>query len=137
MTLTEDQRRLVVESFAPLVPIADQASTYFYHRLWEIAPETRSMFGSTDMAAQGMKLMQSLGVAVRAVHDLDSLTPYLRDLGQRHIGYGVAQEQYPLVGTALLWSIERCLGDDYTPELHDAWSATYALIISIALSAYE
>jgi len=137
MTLTDHQRQLVMDSFSRLVPISNEAASLFYHRLWEIAPETRPMFGSTDMTAQGTKLMQTLGVSVRALHDPDGIRPFLLELGQRHIGYGVSKEQYASVGLALLWMIERSLGDDFTPELHDAWTAAYDLISEMTRSAYN
>ncbi|MDX1995754.1 MAG: globin family protein [bacterium] len=136
-TLTDQQRRLVTDSFAQLVPISAESTTLFYNRLWEIAPETKPLFNTTDMAAQGMKLMQTLGVAVRALHDLDSLRPFLLDLGQRHIGYGVSQEQYAAVGAALLWMLEQSLGDEFTPELHQAWDSAYRLISDITQQVYD
>jgi hemoglobin-like flavoprotein len=136
-TLTDHQRRLVTDSFTRLVPISTEAAALFYNRLWEIAPETKALFSSTDMAAQGMKLMQTLGVAVRALHDLDGLTPILRDLGQRHIGYGVSRQQYDAIGAALLWMLEHFLGDDFTPELRDAWDSAYRLISDITQQVYD
>lgn len=127
----------MTESFARLVSVSDEAAAVFYNHLWEIAPETKAMFHNTDMTQQGMKLMQTLGVIVRSLHDLDSITPFLRDLGQRHIGYGVSREQYTLVGSALLAMIAQCLGDDFTPETGEAWDAAYALIASITTSVYD
>ena len=137
MTLTDQQRQLVTESFARLVPISSEATTVFYNRLWEIAPETRALFSTTDMSQQGIKLMQTLGMSVRALHDMSEIAPLLHELGARHIGYGVTRAQYSLVETALLAMIEHCLGADFTPEVREAWIAAYALIAEMTLRAYD
>ena len=47
--VTEVQRKLVQSTFAAILPIADDAAMLFYQRLFEIAPELRSMFRS-DMS---------------------------------------------------------------------------------------
>jgi hemoglobin-like flavoprotein len=137
MALTDEQRHLVTISFARLVPISSEATSAFYNRLWEIAPETKALFHSVDMTQQGMKLMQTLGIAVRALHDLNSIAPFLTDLGKRHIAYGVTTDQFDLVKAALLWMIEECLAEDFSPATHEAWTAAYDLIASITMSAYE
>lgn len=137
MALTDQQRQLVTQSFARLVPISNEATTVFYNRLWEIAPETRSMFKTTDMSQQGIKLMQTLGMSVRALHDLSEIAPLLHELGTRHIGYGVTKDQYRLVEVALLEMIQHCLGEDFTHEMREAWIAAYALIADMTMRAYE
>jgi hemoglobin-like flavoprotein len=136
-TITDKQRQLVTLSFARLLPISNEATTIFYERLWDIAPETKAMFDGTDMKQLGMKIMQTLGVTVRALHDLDSISPMLQDLGRRHMSYGVTREQYDLVKAALLWMIEQCLKKDFTSETHAAWIVAYDLIASIITSGYD
>lgn len=136
-SLSVAQREIVTTSFARLVPMTERVTTLFYQSLWTIAPETQSMFASTDMHQQGAKLMQTLGVAVRALHDLSSIEPYLYDLGARHISYGVSKSQYSLVKVALLRTVEQCLERDFTPAVHDAWSAAYDLIAEATMRAYE
>ncbi|MBC7810754.1 MAG: hemin receptor [Burkholderiales bacterium] len=136
-TITDKQRQLVTLSFARLVPISNEAAAIFYNRLWDIAPETRSLFHTTDMTQQGMKIMQTLGIAVRALHDLDTVSPMLHDLGKRHMSYGVTRDQYELVKSALLWMIEQCLKKDFTPDTRAAWIAAYDLITGIVTSAYD
>lgn len=137
MALTDQQRRLVSESFAQLVPITQEATAVFYDHLWSIAPETKSLFQIDDMQQQGIKLMQTLGIAVRAIHDLQTIAPYLNELGQRHIHYGVSKDQFDLVRSALLAMIEHCLGAGFTPEVREAWNITYTLITDLTLTAYD
>jgi hemoglobin-like flavoprotein len=58
------QKKLIQDTWAQVVPIADQAATIFYQRLFEIDPSTRALFNTTDMVQQRKKLVQILTVAV-------------------------------------------------------------------------
>lgn len=137
MSITDRQKQLVAETFARVGPISDQAATMFYSRLWEIAPESKALFTETNMRQQGMKLIQTIGIAVKSLDNLDNLVPIVRDLGKRHIAYGVTREQYTIVGEALLWTLEQALGADFTSEVRDAWASVYGVLSSVATSAYE
>ena len=54
--MTPQQIDLVQSSFKKVVPIAGTAADLFYDRLFEIAPEVRSMFPQ-DLSEQKKKLM--------------------------------------------------------------------------------
>jgi hemoglobin-like flavoprotein len=125
--VTERQKTLVQESFATIAPIADDAAALFYRRLFEIDPELRPMFRG-DMAEQRKKLMQMITAAVKGLDRLEQLVPVVQDLGRRHAGYGVKVEHYRTVGEALLWTLEKGLGDAFTPEMKAAWAAVYGLL---------
>ena len=49
--MTAEQVALVQDSFAKVVPIADQAAMMFYDRLFELAPQIKKMFPA-DMTGQ-------------------------------------------------------------------------------------
>ena len=125
--LTDTQKALVQESFAAIVPIADDAAALFYRRLFELDPSLERMFKG-DMAEQRRKLMQMLTAAVKGLDRLEQLVPVVEDLGRRHAGYGVADAHYDTVGAALLWTLEKGLGQAFTPEVQDAWVAVYGLL---------
>jgi hemoglobin-like flavoprotein len=65
---------------------------------------------------------------VRGLDDLDALVPVVRDLGARHHGYGVRDEHYDTVATALLWTLEQGLGEAFTPETREAWVEVYGIL---------
>jgi hemoglobin-like flavoprotein len=100
--MTPTQVTLVQNSFANVVPIADQAAGLFYDRLFEIAPEVKPMFHAADMAEQRRKLMATLGLVVTGLSRLDTVLPAASALAKKHVGYGVKDEHYPIVGSALL-----------------------------------
>jgi hemoglobin-like flavoprotein len=123
--LTTLQRTIIRESWAKVVPIADTAADQFYRRLFELDPALRSLFAHADMAAQGKKLVQMLDVVVAQLDRPDVLLPAVAALGRRHAGYGVRDTHFAVVGEALLWTLERGLGDAWTVEARDAWTAAY------------
>jgi nitric oxide dioxygenase len=131
MSLTSTQIKLVQDSFALVAPIADTAAQLFYGRLYELDPSLRLMFKS-DMKEQGRKLMQMLSVAVHALNNLDGIISAVQALGQRHVGYGVTMEHYAIVGDALLWTLEQGLGEAFTPDVKEAWTAVYVLLTQVA-----
>lgn len=118
---------LVRMSFVRVAPIQDAAADIFYDRLFAIAPNLRALFPS-DLSAQKRKLMHMIATAVNSLSDLDKLVPAVKALGARHSGYGVTDAHYRLVGEALLWTLERGLGPDFTPELRAAWAKVYAVL---------
>jgi hemoglobin-like flavoprotein len=126
-TVTPEQIKLVQQSFAKVAPISEQAAVLFYDRLFEVAPSVKSMF-PTDMTEQRKKLMATLAVVVGGLNNLDSILPAASALAKRHVGYGARPEHYPVVGGALLWTLEKGLGDDWTPELAAAWTAAYGTL---------
>jgi nitric oxide dioxygenase len=127
LRMTPQQVKLIQESFAKVAPIADTAASLFYGRLFEIAPEVRSMFKG-DIGEQGRKLMATLALAVNSLEKFDQLQPALTALAQRHAGYGVRDEHYAPVGMALIWTLEQGLGESFTDETREAWLLAYAAI---------
>jgi nitric oxide dioxygenase len=123
--MTPDQIKLVQQSFAKVAPISDQAATIFYNRLFEVAPQVKAMFPE-DMTEQRRKLMATLAVVVSGLSDLPSILPAASALAIRHVSYGARREHYPVVGAALLWTLEQGLGDAWTAEVASAWAKAYA-----------
>jgi nitric oxide dioxygenase len=127
------QVRLVQESFARVAPISETAAVLFYDRLFEIAPPVRAMFPA-DMAEQRKKLMAMLAAVVNGLANLDSILPAASALAKRHVAYGAKAEHYPVVGSALLWTLEKGLGDAWTPEVANAWTAAYGTLSGYMIS---
>jgi hemoglobin-like flavoprotein len=125
--MTPQQVQLIKQSFAKVAPIADQAADLFYGRLFEIAPQVRPLFKG-DIKAQGQKLMSTIALAVGSLDRLSELVPVVQDLGRRHAAYGVKDEHYDSVGQALLWTLDKGLGPDFTPEVKEAWTAVYMVL---------
>jgi nitric oxide dioxygenase len=127
------QVKLVQESFARVAPISETAAVLFYDRLFEIAPTVRAMFPA-DMTEQRKKLMAMLAAVVNGLANLDSILPAASALAKRHVAYGAKAEHYPVVGSALLWTLEKGLGDAWTSDVADAWTAAYGTLAGYMIS---
>lgn len=128
----EEYSRLVQASFEHIVLIA--AAELFYGRLFELDPSLQQLFHG-DMAEQGRKLMHMLTVAVRGLDRPEVLVPAVQALGRRHAAYGVTDAHYGIVGAALLWTLEKGLGDRWTRELGDAWAGMYGELAAMMQQA--
>ena len=128
--ITPQQKQLVQKTWVMVVPIADTAAELFYGRLFQLEPEYRKMF-KNDMTEQGKKLMKTINIAVEALDDVEPLVPVLKQMGADHAGYGVQERDYNVVGAALLWTLEKGLGDAFTDEVKNAWGAVYELLASV------
>lgn len=125
--MTPAQQVLVQASFAKVVPIADTAATLFYDDLFRRNPALRALF-KEDMAEQRKKLMTMISTAVANLGNWANVAPAVAALGQRHVTYGVKVEDYDTVGKALIATLEKGLGEAFTPEVREAWLACYAAV---------
>jgi hemoglobin-like flavoprotein len=122
--MTAEQIDAVQRSWRQVVPMADGVARLFYGRLFALDPSLRRMFRG-DMDEQGRKLMATLSFVVDKLGRLPELLPAVQSLGRRHAAYGVRDEHYAKVATALLWTLEQGLGESFTPALREAWSGAY------------
>ncbi len=127
--MSPEEIQLVQSTFRKVGPIAEDAAARFYARLFELNPALRPLF-KHDMKEQGQKLLAMLATAVNGLDHLDDIVPAVRDLGARHVGYGVTTQDYDTVGEALLWTLGQGLGDAFTPEVETAWTKAYVLLAS-------
>ena len=122
--ITPDQVALVKETWSKVVPIADTAATLFYDRLFETNPQLAPMFEGIDLPEQRNKLIKAINMVVMSLDRIDTLVPNIRELGQRHAGYGVEDAHYGDVGAALLWTLESGLGDAWSDDAAVAWTGS-------------
>lgn len=72
--------------------------------------------------------MTMITVAVNGLDNLDEILEAVRSLAKRHSAYGVKDEHYNTVATALFWTLERGLADAFTEETQSAWISIYTLL---------
>lgn len=125
--ITPQQKQLVKDTWASVVPIANTAAELFYGRLFQLDPSLEPMFKG-DMTEQGAKLMKTIGIAVAALDDIEPLVDTLKKMGADHAGYGVKESDYDTVAAALLWTLEQGLDDAFTDEVKNAWAAVYTVL---------
>ncbi len=127
--MTPEKIALVRSSWQQVLPIKDTAAQLFYGQLFELDPSLRGMFKG-DMVEQGRKLMAIINTAVNSLDNLAPILGAVEEMGRRHVAYGVTEAHYDTVGSALIWTLGKGLGEQFTPAVKDAWVETYATLAS-------
>ena len=132
--MTPEKIALVRSSWQQVLPIKDTAAQLFYGQLFELDPSLRSMFKG-DMAEQGRKLMAIINTAVNSLDDLGPILGAVQDMGRRHVAYGVTEAHYDTVGSALIWTLGKGLGEQFTPAAREAWTSAYGVLAGVMTEA--
>ena len=114
----------VRESFVNLLPKSDAFSMALYQRLFAVAPETRALF-TCNIDMQREKLIAMLALVVRSANNLDALMDDVRELGRRHVEYGVSTNDYVILKDVFVDTLAEFLGDDFNADTRRAWSNLY------------
>ncbi|TYK48334.1 hypothetical protein FXF68_22110 [Actinomadura decatromicini] len=128
-----DPRKLK-DNFALVGANGVDVAEFFYADLFARAPQLRSMFPA-GMGRQHEVLLGALSRIVSSVDDPDTLVPFLRDLGERHVGFGVTAEHYAPVGASLLATLAYFTGPGWDAELERDWTAAYGLVTDVMTGA--
>ena len=129
--MTPEREQLVRDTWKRFEPKAADHARYFYDKLFELDPETTAMFSRANMDLQRHRLMESLGILIAELDDPEQLVTDLVVMGKRHVAYGVRDSDYDAAGVALLWTLEKALGPDFTPDARAAWTEAYQWIASV------
>lgn len=121
---------LVQESFEKVAAMGLKASEIFYSELFAIDPSLRSMFGG-DSGDQHKKLLAALAYVVRSLDAPEKTLNSVANLARRQVEYGVRPEHYTYVGNALLRTLKKALGAEFTPDLCDAWTQAFRAIARV------
>ena len=132
-----NQIRLLEESFDKIKPNALAFSSCFHRHLFTDHPEVEPMFAELSIELMEKKLVASLALIVENLHNPDALAHALQGLGAYHVTKGTMAEHYPYVGQALLQAFAEFLGDEWTPEVADAWKGAYRTISDIMQAGAE
>lgn len=127
---------LLEQSFERVAPSASELATHFYGRLFDEHPEVRPLF-TRPLEQQKRHLVASLAAIVGSLRQPEKLADYLGALAQRHVGYGVRREHYPIVGHTLVAALQDVAGTQWSDELSRAWSDAYQVIQAIVYDALD
>ena len=110
----------------------NEATRYSQH-----ATAATGFFGTSQGDSLG-KQQRSLFNAVVAyatnIDNLGALGDAVETIAHKHVGVGIKNEQYPIVGTELLCAIKRVLGDAATDEVIGAWKEAYFVLADILIA---
>ena len=104
---------LVEQSFEKVRENKDTFALSFYDELFEQAPQLKPLFENTNIPKQSEKLYGSLVLLVENIRDPEVLQSVLGPLGEKHKGYGAIEKHYPIVGSVLLATLQKYLGEAF------------------------
>jgi hemoglobin-like flavoprotein len=108
----------------------------FYSKLFLESPRLKNMF-SISKEEQSKKLIEMLNMIVGRLDRLNELTEDIKQLAIRHAGYGVKPAHYDAAGSALLWTLEKGLGNDWTADVREAWVCCYTTLANAMMNAFS
>jgi nitric oxide dioxygenase len=76
-----------------------------------------------DRRARFQKYISIVSATVRGLGNEETLLSAVRALGVRHARFAASDFHLASVGQALIWSLEKSLRNDFTPEVRSAWIA--------------
>jgi hemoglobin-like flavoprotein len=124
-----DSTLLVQSTVGMLMQHQKRLTSNLYRRLFELAPGAQALFHG-NMEMQGEMLSHMLQCLVYGMGRPQTMTLGLRDLGRRHVGYGVTSEYYTAFRQAFLESVRGILGEKHTPQVERAWADTIDMILA-------
>lgn len=106
----------------------------FYSKLFFDMPHLQNLF-HTPKDVQSRKLIDMLSVIVGRLDNLEQLTGEIEQLAIRHVHYGVKEQHYKAVGSALLWTLQQGLGKDWDDEVKQAWADCFHALATTMINA--
>ena len=123
--LTEKEIKLIKQSWVKIQNIDPFfIGDVFYRKLFLDLPEVRKLF-KTSREVQSQKLLDMLNMIVHRLERFDELSEEIKNLARRHVSYGVKEEYYAYVGSALIWTLQQALREEWNDELEKAWVSCY------------
>jgi len=119
--MTPQQISLVKNSwkhFRKIEPMA--VGDLFYSHLIHKNPSLKSVF-KFSLERQSKLLFDFLSTIITRLDKIHDLEDDIRLVAATYAGYGVLPQHYEMIRTALLWTLEKGLEKDWTPEIADAW----------------
>lgn len=136
--MSPDDLTLIHASGAAIDEDPNGFSDAFYVSVFAIAPEARSLFPD-DLGEQRKKLTRELQFMLAAAWALDDETKFeafverTKQLGRRHVGYGVTAAMYEPVGAALIATL-RLFNADFDERHVEAWTKLFGFISETMLA---
>jgi nitric oxide dioxygenase len=104
-----------------------------YRRLFE-RDDIRALFNQANQGDSGTQVHALAGAILAYAQNIDNLgalTSAVERIAQKHVGYHILPEHYPVVAEALLGAISEVLGEVATPAILGAWGEAYWFLAEI------
>lgn len=134
--MTDLEAKKVQESWRFVLANSTDIGKMFYERLFELVPELKVYF-KTDIALQSEKFTSTITVILAKAYGGYSFMGDVKHLASRHSMYGARAEHYDRVGEALLWTLEKAMGNKWDNELKSIWKSMYCQLSELMIKSSE
>ncbi|XP_060588635.1 neuroglobin-like [Ruditapes philippinarum] len=139
------ERVIVQRSWPALQKDLQGNGLQVFLKIFELCPEVKSLFSVENVRhsqlaknamikAHGARFIKAIGVTINDneefEHDENKLCKYLFVLGHQHKRFARFKSEYfEIFYDALMWQWGRCLGENFTQEVSDAWSRVFVFLM--------
>ena len=131
--MTAYQIQLIRSSWQLTAEEPLKAAISFYDHLFSLSPQLRGLFRS-PMSGQTMKFMKAIGYVVNRLENIYEIGDDFPGTNYLSQAYGLQPKQFAQIKDALLWTIEKRLGNSWTEETRDAWLTCYEVLNEFMMS---
>lgn len=128
----------IVKSTAPLIAEAGPSLTaHFYDRMFKHHPELKDVFNIThqETGSQREALFNAVYGYASNIDNIEVLLPVVEKIAQKHTSFNITAEQYQIVGSHLLATIDELMSPGQA--VLDAWAEAYGLLSSVFINREE
>lgn len=86
-----------------------------------------------DTRRQGKFLVALFSFIFTVTEDPKKFNDILTQLALSHCRMGVKSCEYGILGEVMFWTLEKCLGTSYTPELHRSWVKIFSQMLKVII----
>lgn len=104
--------------------------TTFFDRLFDVHPLAKPLF-SGGMQAQGKAIVKMVSMILNTFKNPEKFEKMVKEVASSHCRMGVKAAEFAIVGDVLFYSLKRCLGEEYTTEVEDAWKKIYSAMLQL------
>jgi nitric oxide dioxygenase len=125
--MTSQDIATIQNSYRQLIHVSDHAGAIFLARLFELEPSFRAVFQG-DMHTQCPQMAQALRYFVTCLDQLPQTLAALREAGLARSHQQIPEHYYQHFCDALVWTLAKCLGRNFTTEVRDTWVRAYWIL---------
>lgn len=130
--MLDSQTIATVKSTIPLLAATGPKLTaYFYDRMFAHNPELKDIFNMSNQrnGDQRQALFDAICAYATNIDNLAALLPAVERIAQKHTSFTIQPEQYNIVGTHLLATLDEMLSPGQ--EVLDAWGKAYGVLAGV------
>jgi hemoglobin-like flavoprotein len=125
----------------------------FLHRLFSKSAQAKTLFGfPADIDPYGDEVLRSKRFLMHSAYliqmldtalnilgpDIELLTEMMIELGYKHVRYGVTAEMFPIMGDALIETLQCLLSPElFTEQIKSSWIVVYGALSQDMLVAQK